>query len=172
MTSLQRLGLELAGAVLMVAAFIGWWQMHNHAEQKIGATQCIISTTEVKATALATDTGIEAAQAAQLNEVVKTYATQLADSAATNSALADRVRDYALRSGAVCHSGPAAAGGSTHGGLPASQTADAARPSRLAADTDALLNACDADHDKVILLTNAYNDWRDRMIAAGKSGGP
>ena len=101
MTSLQRLGLELAGAVLMVAAFIGWWQMHNHAEQKIGATQCIISTTEVKATALATDTGIEAAQAAQLNEVVKTYATQLADSAATNSALADRVRDYALRSGAV-----------------------------------------------------------------------
>jgi hypothetical protein len=171
-TSLERLGAEIAGAMVLCGLFIGWWQLHDHSEQKIGAQQCITATTEVKATAQAADTGIEAAQAAQLNEALKSYAKQKQLDDSANRALSVRVRDYALRAGAVCNTRPAAGPSGADRGLPTSQSAPVPGSHSIAADTQAVLDACDADHDKLTLVTKAYNDWRDRMIAMGKTGAP
>jgi hypothetical protein len=72
-TGLQRLLAEIAAGVLLCGAFIGWWQLHNHTEQKIGAEKCILSTTEVKADVVADNSAAAAGQAVDLQLVVKTY---------------------------------------------------------------------------------------------------
>jgi hypothetical protein len=164
MTSLQRAGAELLGILALIGGFILYWNLHNHAEQKIGATACIISTTEVKADVVRDDSAIQAAHAAQLSLVVQTYDKNLTDSHADSALLAQRLRDYEVRQSASAGARCSAPGGSPHGGLPAIQSPADGGPGRIADDTAAVLNACDADHAKLILVTAAYNDWRQRMI--------
>jgi hypothetical protein len=165
-TSLERLGAEIAGAIILIGAFIGWWQLHNHTEQKLGAQKCILSETVVKNVVAADNSGLETAHAAQMTQVVAIYEQKLKDSAGTNASLAQRVHDSAVRQGAVCD--PAGAPGPSYPdrGLSESQSATLGR---LQSDTAAVLDACDADHAKVILANAAYNDWRDKMVAAAKT---
>jgi hypothetical protein len=166
MTSIERIAAEIAGGLVLCAAFIGWWQMHNHTMQKIGAATCILSTTEVKTDVVKDNTGIEAAHAAQLTQVVAVYDKKLADSASANASLAARMHDYALRQSTVAGAGRAACPSDTERGLPAGESPPGAGLGRLADDTQAVLDACDADHGKVILVSAAYNDWRQKMIDA------
>lgn len=154
MTSLERLAAELAGVVLLCGAFIGWWQLHNRTEQTIGAEKCIISTTEVKADAVADNSAAVAAQALQLTQVVKTYDDQVSALSRGNAALAQRLQHNALR--ASTSAGPGSA---------ACEVRPVELPAAQSAPLQQLLDDCDADHAALIGVTAAYNDWRNRMIA-------
>jgi len=164
-TSLERLGAEILAAVLLTGAFIGWWQLHNDTEQKIGAEHCLISTTEVKTEVAEDNSGLVAAHAAQLTQVVAVYEQKLLDSAGANADLARRLHDNGVRQSAAPGPRSAACDGPPNRGLPAGESPADPGP-RITADTAAVLDACDADHAKLTIVTNAYNDWRQRMIDA------
>lgn len=166
MTGLQRLGLEIAAAVLLCGAFIGWWQLHNHTEQKIGAEKCIISTTEVKSEAKADNAAAVAGQGIDLQLVVKTYDQHIADLSRSNADLARRLSNNALRQSGAAGAGSAAcevravelSGGQSDPEL-------RPLPATIEAHTAKVFSDCDADHEALIGVTAAYNDWRTRMIA-------
>jgi hypothetical protein len=166
MTQLEKILSIALGALALSGAVVGWWVMHNHTEQKLGAQKCITSTTEVKAAVIQDDTGIEAAHAAQISKVVQTYEQKLHDASTANASLAGRLHDYAFRQSTVPGARSAACPSSPDPGLPASQSPADPGLGRVTADTQSLLDACDADHGKVTLVTDAYNDWRQRMIEA------
>ncbi len=158
MTSLQRLGLEAFAGVVLLGGFVGWWQLHDHAERKIGAAQCIQSTAEVASAAVRDDTSIEAAHAAQLSKVVAVYETKLADSAGANADLARRLHDDALRQSAL--PGPrgapraAAGAGAIPGGAGGAQTQ--ADPFGIDSATQALIEACASDANELTALQEAW----------------
>jgi hypothetical protein len=163
---LERLAFEIAGVGVLCGIFWGFWLTHNHTEQTLGAQHCIMETTEVKTAVVADNSQLVAAHAAQLTQVVAVYEQKLADSAGANADLARRLRDNAVRQSAAAGPGPVAAPGAADRGLHASESAAHPRPDRIAADTADVLDACDADHAKVTIVTQAYNDWRQRMIDA------
>jgi hypothetical protein len=159
MSSVERLGAELAGALLLCGGFVLWWHLHNHAEQQLGAAVCIQSTTEVRADAVRDDTEVEAAHAAQLSQVVAVYDQKLEDSAHANDGLAVRLHHDALRQSAVScasavagrASGPAALAGGDPG------TRSPADPYGIDAATQAVIAACSADAAELAAIQAAWN---------------
>lgn len=168
MSALERLAFEIAGAGVLCGIFWAFWLTHNHTEQAVGAQHCIMETTEVKTEVAADNSALIAAHAAQLTQVVATYEKHLTDSAGANADLARRLHDNGVRESAAAGARCAAGAGAADPGLRPSQSAAAAGPDRVAADTAALLDACDATEGKLTIVTDAYNDWRNRMIALQK----
>jgi hypothetical protein len=160
----RTLAEALAGVGLVVCIYLAWIH-HDHTEQHVGAEACIQATTETKDVAGADNAGIEAAHAAQLQTVVETYDAKVITLSAGNAALSERLSN-ALRQSAVPDPGPAACQGSANAGLPESESAAQIRLGRLRADLKFVLDACDADHERVEGLNAAYEDWRKRMINA------
>jgi hypothetical protein len=165
MIGLERIAWEIGGAVVLCGIFAGYWLTHNHTEQAIGAQHCIMETTDTKVAVVADNSGLVAAHAAQLTQVVAVYEQKLNDSAGANADLARRLHDNGVRQSAVPGPRSAACASQPVGGLPESQGAAAAGPA-IEADTAAVLDACDADHAKLAIVAQAYNDWRQRMIDA------
>lgn len=164
MTSLQRLGAEIAGGVILCVAFISWWALHNHSEQKIGAAACIQATTETKATAVVADSTIEAAHAAQISKVVAVYEQKLSDSAHANDGLALRLRNYALRTSPVPAVRDVACRAVAAGTLPGGDRGvePAADPFGVDAATQAVIEACAADSAALTALQAA---WASQRVA-------
>jgi len=166
MTSLERIGIEIAGALMLAGAFVGWWTYHNHAEQKIGAQACIISTTETKAEVIGDNAADAGAEAKQLTVAVQTYAKQVSDLSSRNADLAQRLHDNPVRKIPAAHPGPAAAGDGCALDVPDGQAS--ARASAIDAATRKIFDDCDADYAGRVAVIGAYNEWRDRMIGAQK----
>jgi hypothetical protein len=164
MIDLERIAWEIGGATVLCAIFAGYWFTHNHTEQAIGAQHCIMETTDTKVEVVADNSQLVAAHAAQLTQVVAVYEQKLKDSAGANADLARRLHDNGVRQSALPGPRSAACDSGTDRGLSDSQSA--AGPGRVEADTAAVLDACDADHAKVTIIANAYNDWRQKMIDA------
>ncbi len=155
-----RLGYEIAGGLLLCVAFVSWWALHNHAEQQLGAQACIQATTETKATAVAADSSIEAAHAAQISKVVAVYEQKLNDSRGANADLAKRLHDYALRTGAVPRSAGVACSASGSGAEPRGDRGaeSPADPFGVDAATAALIDACTADAEELTALQAAWGE--------------
>src|SRR4029077_14788135 len=149
MTSLQRLGIEIAVALLLVACFVGWWKLHNHTEQAIGAQQCIEHVTETKSEVVADNRVDQAQSAAQLANVVRVYDDKVSALQRDNAALSRGVFNQPVRASAAADPRPAACGAAPERGLSDREIEAAARQSVLATDLEAVLNACDADHAKL-----------------------
>lgn len=164
MTSLQRLAAELLAGVALCAAFWGLWVSHNHTEQGIGAQACVQSTTETRAEVVTANQTDVALAAGQLQLVVKTYDDHVADLARSNADLARRLHDSSVRQSAAPGSG-SAAGQVCTVDVPAGQSG-ARDAARIEQATVRVFTDCDADHEALIGVTAAYNDWRARMLAA------
>ena len=168
MTSLQRLGIEIVAALLLIAGFVGYWQLHNHVEQQIGAQGCLQSTTETKSEVIA-DNRVDAAEsAAQLANVVRVYDEKLSNLQRDNAALARGVSDNALRRSAADDPRSAACGAAPDRRLPGSESEAEARRELIATDVEQLLTACDADHAKLDGAVSAYDAARQRAIERAK----
>jgi hypothetical protein len=164
MTSLERFAAEIVGALVLTGAFFGWWKLHNHEEQNLGAQNCIQQTTVTKSVAVERNLADASAQADQLKAVAASYDARLADLSRGNDDLVRRLRLASVRRGPMCDTGPAAAKAAADAGLSNGEGETRSRPDPIADDTRAVLDACDADYSKMIGLADAYNDWRDRMI--------
>jgi hypothetical protein len=154
---------EAMGVVALIGCIYLAWIHHDHTEQHVGAEACIQATTETKEVAVADNTGIEAAHAAQLTKVVAVYEEKLARDSADNADLAQRLSS-ALHQNPAPHPGAAACETAALPGLPESESAAQIRLGRLRADLKFVLDACDADHERVDGLNAAYEDWRQKMI--------
>jgi hypothetical protein len=174
MTTLERIGLEILGGLAAIAAVILWWNLHNRAEQKIGATACIQTTTIDKTTAAAGAVKDEAAGAADINAVIRGYDAKVTSLSAANDDLARRLSD----SGAICpgpvrDSRSAAGAKPADAGLPGGKGEAAAGSAELIrADLAAVLTACDANQVKTEDEAALYNGVRDRAIAAAATVKP
>jgi hypothetical protein len=164
MTSLERYAIEFAGVLILCGAFIGWWTMHNHGEQRIGAQACIQSTTEVKADAVHDNSDIEAAHAAQLSKVVAVYEQKLNDSAGLNAGLAQRLHDDAVRESTVRRVASAAARilATTRKPGEAQGAAATDDPFGIIGATQDYIDACSADARSLSALQAA---WRSQVGA-------
>jgi hypothetical protein len=162
MSTLYRIGAEILGCVLLIAAVLIWWHVHNLNEQKAGAQACIQGTTETKTAAVANVAADEIDQHGKLTKQASDYEIDLNTLRSDNADLALRLRHAnSVRSSPVSGPGCAAGGAHPDPGLSAGQ---GETESRSAADTEALFNACDANQLKTEALAKAYNDWRARMI--------
>lgn len=166
MTSLERIGIEIAAALMLCGAFVGWWTYHNHAEQKIGAQACIQSTTETKREVIADNAADAGAEAHQLTVAVQTYAQQVSDLSSRNADLAQRLHDNPIRQIPASRPGSAAAGAGCALDLPDGQAG--ARAAAIDAATKKIFDDCDADYAGRVAVIGAYNEWRERMIGAQK----
>lgn len=168
MTTLERIGLEVLGGILAIAAVLLWWNLHNRTEQKIGAAACIQTTTIDHTEAKADATKTEAAQAVDIQSVVQGYETKVLSLSRSNDDLARRL----LANSAVCPSRvsdprPAAGANAADAGLPKSESqARPGPPGGAAGDLAAVLAAADANQVKVEDCAKLYNGVRDRAIAA------
>lgn len=169
MTTLERIGLEIAGGILAIAAVLLWWNLHNRTEQKLGAAACIQTTTIDHTEAKADATKTEAAQAVDINAVVNGYETKVASLSRSNDDLARRLST----SGAVCPSRvpdprPAAGANAADAGLAGGQSEARQGPpaEQLRTDLSAVLAAGDANQVKTEDCARLYNGVRDRAIAA------
>lgn len=157
MTTLERIGFEIAGAVALLVAAVILWKVHNWNEQKLGAQQCIQATTETKAAARAENIVDESKQAGVLAQAAD-YEKTIAGLHATNVDLARRL--YAsnqVRAGRLPDPGAAACDATAERRLP-----DSERAARLAR----VLDTCDTDHAKVIGLAKAYESARQLALDA------
>lgn len=166
MTTLERIGLEVLGGVLAIAAVLLWWNLHNRTEQKIGAAACIQSTTIDHTEAKKDVAADQAAQSVDIHAVVQGYETKVLSLSRANDDLARRLST----SGAVCPSRvpdprPAADANAADAGLSAGKSQSAAG-SPLAGDLAELLAAADANQVKTEDCAKLYNGVRDRAIAA------
>jgi hypothetical protein len=167
MTSLERLGIEIAAGLLLTGLFVGWWQLHNHTERTLGASVCIAQTTETKTAAVADNQADAALGALQLQLVVKTYDDQVSTLSRGNADLVQRLHDNALRAKPVSGTGPVA--GDDLGPIDVSGGQSRAVNARRAALDRAeaqVLGDCDDDFAKLEAVTMAYNEVRARAIAA------
>src|SRR6266852_3414823 len=117
MTSLQRLGIEIVAALILVACFVGWWKLHNNTEQQIGAQQCIEHTTETKTEIVADNRVDQAQSAAQLANVVRVYDEKVSSLQRDNTALARSVFNQPVRARPAADPGPATCGAAPERGL-------------------------------------------------------
>jgi hypothetical protein len=163
LSTIERIAIQIVCGVVLIAAVLIWWHVHNLNEQKAGASACIQGTTETKTAAVASNAADAIDQGDKLAQQANDYETKLKDLRSDNADLALRLRHAnPLRASAVSGAGCAAIAASPDARLPASESAPA---DRSAADTEALFNACDANQLKTEALAKAYNDWRARMIA-------
>jgi hypothetical protein len=166
-TSLERLGIEIAAGLLLIGIFAGWWQVHNHTQQKIGAAACVAQTTETKASAVTENKTDVALQVEQLKLVVKTYDDQIVDLHRGNADLVKRLHDDALRAKPVRD--PRGTAGEDLSAIDISAGQSRALSTHRAALDRAeaqVLGDCDDDFAKLQAVTTAYNDVRARAIAA------
>lgn len=165
MTTLERIGAEILGGIFLIAGVLLWWNLHNRTEQRLGAAQCIQTTTVDKTQAAAAVVTTEAAQAVDINAVVKAYDAKVADLSARNDDLAGRL----LASGAVRASrvpDPGSAAGAKPAEPRLSDGQAEARERLVRADLAAVLAACDADEVKTHDLASIYDGVRTRALAA------
>jgi hypothetical protein len=173
MTTIQRIGAEILGGVLLIAGVLLWWNLHNRAEQKQGAQACIQATTIDKTEAVAQVVSTQAAEAVDINAVVKGYDAKVADLSARNDDLAGRLSaSGAIRASRVSHSGSAAAGECTKSGVDSGQSETLAGLARVRADLDELLAAGDANQVKTEDLATLYDGVRTRALAAAAAAPP
>lgn len=164
MTTLQRIGAEIIGGLVLIAAILIWWNLHNRTEQKIGAAACIQSTTIDKTEAHTDVAKDQAAAAVDINAVVAGYETKVLSLSRSNDDLARRLST----SGAVCPSrmsdpGRTASANAADAGLAGGKSEARAGPT---ADIKQLLAAGDAAQVKSEDCAKLYNGVRDRAIAA------
>lgn len=167
-TTLEKY-LAIAVAVLIGSgAFAGWWALHNHKQQAIGAAACIQATTVDKTEAHNDAVSTEAAQAVDIKAVVKGYEDKVNSLQRNNDDLAKRLlTSGAVRPHGVPDPGSAAGGNCAVPGLPAGEGEAAERSAAvIRADLNAVLNACDANQVKTEDAAKIYNGVRDRAIAA------
>jgi len=168
MTSLQRLGIEIAAALILLACFVGWWKLHNNTEQQIGAQQCIEHTTETKSE-VAADNRVDAAEsAAQLANVVRVYDEKVSTLQRDNVALARSVFDQPLRASAAANPRSTACRAAPDAGLQQSESEAAARRQLVAADLVDVFNACDKLSAQLDGAVSAYDAARERAIKRAK----
>jgi hypothetical protein len=162
MTLLTKLGLVLV-ALLAIG---GWFAWHDSSERKQGAQACIQSTTETKTEVKADNAADAQAQTLQLALVVKTYDDKVNDLARSNADLARRLHDNSVRQIPAAHPGPVAGGTLCTVDVPDGQAS--ARAAAIDAATKKVFDDCDADYAGRVAVIQAYNDNRNRMIAAQK----
>lgn len=169
MTPLQRIGAEIIGGIVLIAAVLIWWNLHNRSEQKIGAQACIQATTVDKTEAHADVVSTQAAQAVDIQAVVQGYETKVISLQHGNDDLARRLST----SGAVCPGRlpdprPTAGANSADAGLASGKREAQPGPpaEQLRTDLDHLLAAGDANQVKTEDCAKLYNSVRDRAIAA------
>lgn len=167
MTSLQRIGAEALGAMLLCGAFFGWWTYHDHAEQKLGAQACLQATTVTKSVAKQEVVTDEAAQAADINTVVKGYDAKVLALSTSNDDLAGRL-SAAVRQNRVSDPETPACPVAPDRGLSESESTARERLGRVRADLKSVLDACDANQVKTEDLAQIYDGERERAIAAAK----
>jgi hypothetical protein len=168
MSNLEKI---LAGLVALMASagvIAGLWISHNHAEQKLGAQQCIQTTTIDHTEAKADVASDQAAQAVDIKAVVQGYETKVLSLQHDNDDLAGRLlASGALRPRRVPDSGSAAGANCPVPGLSAGESEAAGRSAAITqADLTAVLNAADANQVKTEDCAKIYNGVRDRAIAA------
>jgi hypothetical protein len=165
-TPLQRIGAEIIGGIVLIAAVLIWWNLHNSAQQKIGAQACIQATTIDKTEAHADAVSTQAAQAVDIKAVVQGYETKVLSLQHDNDDLAGRLLN-AVRPNRVPGTGSAAGANCAVAGLSDSESQAAERSAAtVRADITAVLNACDANQVKTEDAARIYNGVRDRAIAA------
>jgi hypothetical protein len=170
MTALQRIGAEIIGGLVLIAAVLIWWNVHNRTEQKLGAAACIQSTTIDKTEAHTDVAKDQAAAAVDINAVVAGYETKVLSLSRSNDDLARRLST----SGAVCPSrvsdpGRAASANAADAGLAGGKSEAKPGPpagGELRTDLNQLLGAGDAAQVKSEDCAKLYNGVRDRAIAA------
>lgn len=168
MTKLEQI---LAGLVALLASagvVAGLWISHNHAEQKLGAQQCIQTTTIDHTEAKADVASDQAAQAVDIKAVVQGYETKVLSLQHDNDDLAGRLlASGAVRPRGVPNPGSASQPNCPLPGLPAGESEAAGRSAAITqADLTAVLNAADANQVKTEDCAKLYNGVRDRAIAA------
>ena len=164
MSTLERIGIEILGGIGALAAVLIWWHVHNLNEQHVGAQACLLSTTETKTEAIASNTALVGAQGVDLKLVVKTYEDKVNLLAADNAGLARRLHDSQVRQGPAANTGTAAAGAVCAVDVPAGQGDPGAVA--IEAASKKIFDDCDADYAGRVAVIEVYNQWRDRMIAA------
>jgi hypothetical protein len=170
-TLLERIAIEIAGGIAALAAVLIWWHVHNANEQKLGARECIQTTTIDKTQAKAEVASDQAAQAAFLPKVVQGYETKVASLQSANDDLAGRLSALgAIRPSGMPNSRSAACPGAADRGLSQSESAAQERLGRIRADLKLVLDACDANQVKTESLAEIYGGVRDRALAAEKKG--
>lgn len=167
MTSLEKTLTYVVLALIGSGVFAGWWALHNRHEQSIGATACLQATTVTKTEAKEEVKQTEAAQAVDINAVVKGYEFKVLALARSNDDIAGRLSD-SLRQNRVPHSGSAACANAADPGLPKGQSEAAERSARIRADIKLVLDACDANQVKTEDAAAIYNGVRDRALSAAK----
>lgn len=171
MTVLERIALEVAGGIAAIGAILLWWHLHNAAEQHQGAEACIQATTETKQAAVADAHQVEAAQAVDVQTVIRGYDAKVASLSSSNADLAQRLSARgAVRACGVSGAGPDPGAAPADRGLAGGQSQAAQGSAAAAVDVDAdykqLLAAGDACEVKLEGLTDIYQRMRDRAIAA------
>lgn len=160
--------IKIGAAVVVIAAVLIWWNLHNRAEQKIGAQQCIQATTVDKTEAHADAVTTQAAQAVDIKAVVQGYETKVLSLQHDNDDLVKRLlASGAVRPSRVPNPGSTAGANCPVTGLSTSESQAAERSAAtLQTDLDDVLNACDANQVKTEDGAKIYNGVRDRAIAA------
>jgi len=166
-TTLEKYLIIAVGALLATGAFAGWWALHNRHEQNLGAVACLQATTIPKAAAIAEAKTTEAAQAVDINAVVKGYETKVLSMSHSNDDLAGRL-SAALRQSRLPDPGSAACANAPDPGLSKGESEAAGRLARIRADIAAVLTACDANQVKTEDAAAIYNGVRTRALAAAK----
>lgn len=170
MTTIERIAYEVGAALLLMIAAAIWWHVHDLNEQKLGAVACVQATTVIKADAVNENAAVQNAAAVQLQEKINDQERQLASLSAGNDDLARRVHDYALRASRMPD--PAAATGDNHCPVNVSSgqggTVESGGADRVVSAEAKLFDSCDREYSRGVEAIAAYNDWRERMIAANK----
>ena len=167
MTTLERIGIEIAGGILALAAVVLWWHLHNLSEQRQGAAACIQTTTIDHTEAKKDAASDQAAGAVDINAVKQGYETKISALSRSNDDLARRLSDQVCpsrvpdprRAAGANAADPGLAGGK-------SETEPGPTAEQLRADLNAALAAGDAAQVKSEDCAKLYNGVRDRAIAA------
>jgi hypothetical protein len=166
MTTLERIGIEIAGGIVMILAAALWWHLHNLSEQKQGAQSCIEHTTITKQDAASAAGAIETDEASILKERADRDAKIIDDLQRGNADLVERLRHAdSLRPSAVRNTPGAARSDSCAVEVPRGQS-EVGRADAIAAAEVAVLNDCDALLVQSRSAIDAYNSWRDKMLTS------
>lgn len=167
MNAIEKSLIYIAIALVGTGAVAGWWALHNRHEQNLGATACLQATTIPKQEAVAEVKQTEAAQAVDINAVVKGYELKVVSLSRSNDDIAGRL-SAALRASRVSNPGSAACANAPDPGLSKGESEAAERLARIRADIKLVLDACDANQVKTEDAAMIYNRVRERALAAAK----
>jgi hypothetical protein len=159
-TQLEKILVCVVGALILAITIVVWWHLHNAGERKLGAQACIAATTETKVEVVARNQADESGQADDLKATVADQNEKLSKLSADNADLIGRLHRDTLHGSPVPNTGGAACPDLNAGALRAGQgDLKQIEPAEVA-----VLNDCDAEHERANAAVSAYNDWRQRMI--------